>query len=72
MNWADATHTVAYSHCIGQSRKRYAVRCHVIKEMPDGKRLKIRTFGNMWKGSEDVTRVAYVDKGRVQPLRGNT
>lgn len=69
LNWENATHTVTYSHCIGGNCKYYAVRCHVLKEMPDGERLKIRTFGNMWIGSKDKTRVVYVDKYRVNPRK---
>lgn len=70
LSWSNATHYVVYRHCIGSSCKTYGVRCHVLKEMPDGERLKIRTFGTMWKGQEDQTRVAYVEKGRVRRLHG--
>lgn len=68
MKWENATHYVNYRHCIGGSCKEYQVRCHVLKAMPDGRRLKVRTFGNMWKGSELVTRVAYVESHRVNSL----
>lgn len=68
MNWANATHVVHYSHCIGQNCRNYAVRCHILKKMPDGKRLKIKTFGNMWKGSEEISRIRYVESFRVTAL----
>lgn len=68
MNWENATHYLIYRHCIGQSCREYRVRAHIIKPMPDGVRLKVKTFGNMWKGSEAVTRTAYVSADRVNPL----
>lgn len=66
MDYNDATHLLECSHCIGQNRRDYAVRCHVLKTMADGRK-KVRTFGTMWKGQEDKSSVRYVEAYRVSP-----
>lgn len=72
---ANATHNLRCSHSIGsKSHKAYMMRCHVLKEMPNG-RLKILVFGNRnWKDQEHVCRVRYVDAYRVRerPVRSDT
>lgn len=66
MSHANATHLLECRHCIGQSCKTYLLRCHVLKTMADG-RLKVLAFGTMWKGSESVQRIRYVDAFKVSP-----
>ena len=61
---SNATHLLECRHCIGQSCKTYRLRCHVLKDMGDG-RLKVQVFGTMWKGQESVSRVRYVESFKV-------
>lgn len=61
---ANATHLLECRHCIGQSCRTYHLRCHVLKDMGDG-RLKVLAFGTMWKGSEQIQRVRYVESWKV-------
>lgn len=59
-------HLICYHVC--RWRKKYAMRCHVLKAMPDG-RLKVLVFGDRnWKGREDKSRTRYVEAGRVQAI----
>lgn len=67
----NATHLLECRHCIGQSCKTYLLRCHVLKTMADG-RLKVLVFGNMWKGSELVQRVRYVENWKVSVKPNDT
>jgi len=48
-------------------RYEYGMDCHILKEMKDGKRVKVLVFGNRyWRGIYPVGRIRYVDKRRVR------
>lgn len=65
---ANATHHLICKHVCNWD-KTYAMRCHVLKSMPDG-RLKVLVFGERnWKGMEHKSRVRYVEPGRVRAIR---
>lgn len=66
----EPTHLLECSHCIGKSRKEYTMKCLILKEMPDGKRLKLLVFGDMfWKDTLHIQKTRYVDKARVFPIK---
>lgn len=66
---ANATHELICQHCCRWT-KTYAMPCHILKVMPDG-RLKLLVFGERhWKNREHVSRVRYVEAGRVRPKGG--
>lgn len=61
----NATHLLICQH-VCRWTKTYAMRCHVLKAMADG-RLKVLVFGDRnWKGREHLSRVRYVEAGRVR------
>ena len=63
----DATHLLQCSHCFGRSRKKYLMKCIVIKEMPDTLRLKVLVFGDLFWGGEQQ-KIRYINKHRVKPI----
>lgn len=66
---ANATHELICQHCCRWT-KTYVMPCHILKVMPDG-RLKLLVFGERhWKNREHVSRVRYVEAGRVRPKGG--
>ncbi len=67
LNRDNATHLLACVHAIGDSRKGYMMRCHIVKEMPDG-RLKIRVYGERYWNDErnDKVSLRYVKANRVR------
>lgn len=59
------THLLSCKHCFGKYEKRYFMRCHVLKEMKDG-RLKVLVFGQLFHNTfNDESRIRYVDRSRV-------
>lgn len=61
----NATHGLRCVHAIGKSRSSYLMRCHILKDMGDG-RVKVKVFGDRnWKNSEHISRIRYVEAGRV-------
>jgi len=63
----NATHLLECYHCC-RWVKRYHMRCHVLKEMPDG-RLKLKVFGSRnWRDMEHKSRIRYVPAHRVTPV----
>jgi len=61
----NATHQLICQH-VCRWTKTYAMSCHVLKTMPDG-RLKVLVFGERnWKGRSHISRVRYVEAGRVR------
>lgn len=63
----NATHLLECYHCC-RWVKRYHMRCHILKEMPDG-RLKLKVFGDRnWRDMEHKSRIRYVPAHRVTPL----
>jgi hypothetical protein len=65
----NATHLLRCAHAIGISRFDYTMRCHILKNMKDG-RVKILVFGNRyWKGRSHINRVRYVPKHRVTNIK---
>lgn len=65
LSYDNATHLLFCSHAVGKNGKRYYMRCHVLKIMPDG-RLKVQVYGDRyWKNTGHVIRTRYVDSGRV-------
>lgn len=68
MNYENATHLLRCVHAIGDSRKHYQMRCHVLKAMPDG-RLKLMVFGDRyWRNTGHLSRVRYVHPSRVTKI----
>jgi hypothetical protein len=64
----NATHLLKCAHAIGTSKFDYTMRCHILKNMKDG-RVKILVFGDRyWKGRENIKRVRYVPKWRIKCL----
>lgn len=62
---ANATHELICQH-VCRWTKTYVMRCHVLKEMPDG-RLKVLVFGERnWKDRDHIVRSRYVEAGRVR------
>lgn len=55
-------------HAIGANRQHYYMRCHPLKDMEDGERVKILVFGERaWDREDDTTkcRIRYVNKDRL-------
>lgn len=68
-SYDNAAHKLRCKHCRGRSFKRYWMRCHILKVMGDGLRLKVLVFGDrFWLGAKDKSRVRYVDRDRVYSL----
>lgn len=65
-----ATHLLECTHCIGTTCKDFAMRCNVVKTMPDG-RLKLVVFGRLYWGGDDK-KVRYVEAWRVSPIPDKT
>lgn len=66
---ANATHHLICRH-VCRWTKTYAMRCHILKAMPDG-RLKVLVFGDRnWKDRDHMSRVRYVAAGKVKPITG--
>ena len=66
MNKKSPTHLLQCSHCIGNYRNEYTMKCLILKEMPDGKRVKLLVFGAMyWKDTDHIQKIRYVNKSRV-------
>ncbi|MEF2048320.1 hypothetical protein V3399_30775 [Pseudomonas aeruginosa] len=64
---ANATHRLICHH-VCRWTKIYAMPCHVLKAMPDG-RLKVLVFGDRyWKEREQASRIRYVEACRVEEL----
>jgi hypothetical protein len=64
---ANATHRLICRH-VCRWTKTYAMPCHILKPMPDG-RLKVLVFGERnWKDREHISRVRYVEAGRVEVM----
>jgi hypothetical protein len=70
-NYHNATHKLWCRHCIGQNCRDYALRAHILKTMPDGRK-KVLAFGGMWKGMEQVQRVRYVQPDALERLLDGT
>ena len=67
---ANATHQLICYH-VCRWTKKYAMRCHILKEMGDG-RLKLLVFGDRnWKDRDHISRIRYVEAGRVRPMPVN-
>ncbi len=61
----NATHELICQH-VCRWRKTYAMRCHIIKEMGNGK-IKVLVFGERnWKNRDHISRIRYVEAGRVR------
>jgi hypothetical protein len=68
MTHANATHHLMCSHSCKWT-KLYAMRCHVLKTTKSGQ-LKVLVFGERnWKGREHLSRVRYVEPGRIRPMQ---
>lgn len=68
---ANATHELICQH-VCRWTKTYAMRCHVLKTMPDG-RLKLKVFGDRnWKNRDHISRIRYVEADRVRLRRQQT
>lgn len=53
-------------HAVGPNRKVYHMKCDVLKTMPDGKRVKVRVYGERnWRDKSHLVKVRYVDKDRI-------
>lgn len=64
---ANATHQLICYH-VCRWTKKYAMRCHILKDMSDG-RLKLLVFGERnWKDRDHISRIRYVEAGRVRPM----
>lgn len=64
---ANATHHLICRH-VCRWEKTYAMKCHVLKTMPDG-RLKLLVFGDRnWKDREHLSRIRYVEAERVRVI----
>ena len=63
------SHWLRCAHCIGKGRRfEYDMPCILLKDMPDGKRVKVQVFGDrFWKGTSYVSRIRYVSSDRVRP-----
>jgi len=63
---ANATHHLMCAHAIGPKyRMEYIMRCHILKDMGDG-RVKVLVFGERnWKHKEHISRIRYVLKERI-------
>ncbi len=66
--YENATHKLWLRHCIGQSCREYALRAHILKTMPDGRK-KVLAFGGMWKGMETTQRVRYVEAHKLEKIK---
>lgn len=66
--YENATHKLWLRHCIGQSCREYALRAHILKTMPDGRK-KILAFGGMWKGMEATKRIRYVEAFKLEEIK---
>ena len=67
--YADADHRLLCKQGLARSYYYYTQRCIVLKEMPDGKRLKVVTFGDRATDYPPLDlkwRIRYVDESRVQ------
>lgn len=70
LSHSNATHHLICYH-VCRWRKKYAMRCHVLKDMGDG-RLKLLVFGERnWKDREHISRTRYVEADRVKPIPSN-
>jgi len=66
---AIATHWLQCSHCIGQSRTRYRMKCVPLKDMGNG-RVKLLVFGERnWSGREHVKRIRYLPWHRITEMK---
>lgn len=66
--YENATHKLWCKHCVGKSCYDYAMRAHILKTMPDGRK-KVLAFGGMWKNMEKVQRVRYVEAHKLEKIR---
>lgn len=65
----DATHSLSCKHCYGKSTFYYAMPCLILKDMPDGNRLKVLVFGERWfKDRVEKQSVRYVSQFRVKGI----
>lgn len=78
LNYENATHLLSCAHQMGwrngkpNGRREYSMRCHIMKDMGDG-RCKILVFGERdWKGKEHISHVRYVLKSRLTRRVANT
>lgn len=69
-NYHNATHKLWCRHCIGQSCRNYALRAHILKDMPDGRK-KVIAFGGKFKGMENTQRVRYVQPDSLQLIHAD-
>lgn len=61
----NATHLLGCRQCIGRSSRIYYMRCHVLKNMSNG-RIKVLVFGERnWKNRDHISRIRYVDSYRI-------
>lgn len=64
----NATHYLYCSHVCGNNEKHFKMKCHVLKNMNDG-RYKVLVFGRLyWKNTDHLSRVRYVDASRVHAI----
>jgi len=67
LTYENATHLLSCAHQLGHGRRIYTMRCHILKNMGDG-RLKLLVFGRgEWKDEHYTSRYRYVESWRVQP-----
>ena len=65
----NATHLLSCAHAVGLSRVNYTMRCHILKNMEDG-RIKILVFGERyWKNKEHISQIRYVSKDRITNIK---
>lgn len=77
LTYENATHLLQCAHQVGwrkgmipNARREYTMRCHILKDMGDG-RIKILVFGERnWKGKEHISHVRYVPKSRLTRRAG--
>jgi len=61
----NTTHLLSCAHAIANHRREYKMRCHILKDMGDG-RVKILVFGERdWKGKEHISHIRYIEKWRI-------
>lgn len=64
------THFLECRHCIGKTRRDYAMPCIPLKSMSGG-RVKIKVFGDRdWKDTQCSSRIRYVLASRVHAVIG--
>lgn len=67
----NAPHLLLCAKGLGRAHWHYYQPCHILKEMPDGERVKVSTFGYQNSASFlNECRTRYVHKSRVHARKG--